>query len=192
MAAQIKPDIPVLFLDTGMLFGQTLDYRKPLAATPGPDRRARPASRSSRTWPSHDPSADLWKTDTDACCHIRKVLPLDRALAGFDGWITGRKRFHGGDRLRLQVVEAARGQAEVQPAGQLGQGRARRLRRRARPARPPAGGVRLSLDRLLALHQPVEEGEDVRAGRWAGSQKTECGIHTARAPGAAPNFGGDI
>ena len=54
-----------------------------------------------------DPNAKLWQTDTDACCNVRKVLPLDRALADFDAWITGRKRFHGGDRLSLPVVEQA-------------------------------------------------------------------------------------
>ena len=104
LAAQVKPDIPVLFLDTGMLFGQTLDYRQQLAQRLGLTnvRDLRPRFEDLAVG---DPNADLWKTDTDACCHIRKVLPLDAALEGYDGWITGRKRFHGGDRLRLPVVE---------------------------------------------------------------------------------------
>ena len=114
MAAQIKPDIAVLFLDTGMLFGQTLDYRQRLAAKLGLTgvRDLRPQFQDLAV---HDPAADLWKSDTDACCHIRKVLPLDRALADFDGWITGRKRFHGGDRLRLPVVEATDGRLKFNP-----------------------------------------------------------------------------
>jgi phosphoadenosine phosphosulfate reductase len=104
MAAQLDPNIAVLFLDTGMLFGQTLDYRKQLAAQLGLTgvRDLRPQYSDLAI---NDPNANLWKTDTDACCEIRKVLPLDRALGEFDAWITGRKRFHGGDRLRLPVVE---------------------------------------------------------------------------------------
>ena len=98
IAAKVKPDIAVLFLDTGMLFGQTLDYRQQLAARLGLTnvRDLRPQYHDLATG---DPQAKLWQTDTDACCHIRKVLPLDRALGEFDAWITGRKRFHGGDQI---------------------------------------------------------------------------------------------
>jgi phosphoadenosine phosphosulfate reductase len=191
LASRVKPDIPVLFLDTGMLFGQTLDYRRQLAARLGLTdvRDLRPRFEDLATG---DPNADLWKTDTDACCHIRKVIPLDAALDGFSAWLTGRKRFHGGDRLRLPVVEAADGKLKFNPL---------------------ANWSKTDLDAYAAEHDlpehplvafgypsigcwpctsPVEEGGDVRSGRWAGSQKTECGIHTARAPGAAPNVGGDI
>ena len=120
------------------------------------------------------------------------VIPLDAALAGFSAWITGRKRFHGGDRVRLPVVEAADGKLKFNPL---------------------ANWSKTDLDAYAAAHDlpehplvafgypsigcwpctsPVEAGSDVRSGRWAGSQKTECGIHTARAPGAAPFVGGDI
>src|SRR5580698_9269220 len=79
MASEVSRDIPVLFLDTGMLFGQTLDYRQQLAAQLGLSdvRDLRPRFEDLATV---DPNADLWKTDTDACCHIRKVIPLDAAL----------------------------------------------------------------------------------------------------------------
>jgi phosphoadenosine phosphosulfate reductase len=191
LAAQVKPDIPVLFLDTGMLFGQTLDYRQQLAAKLGLTdvRDLRPRFEDLATG---DPNADLWKTDTDACCNIRKVIPLDAALGGFSAWLTGRKRFHGGDRMRLPVVEASDGKLKFNPL---------------------ANWSKSDLDAYTAEHDlpehpllafgypsigcwpctsPVEEGGDIRSGRWAGSQKTECGIHTARAPGAAPDLGGDI
>jgi phosphoadenosine phosphosulfate reductase len=191
LAAQVNPAIPVLFLDTGMLFGQTLDYRQQLAAQLGLTdvRDLRPRFEDLATG---DPSADLWKTDTDACCHIRKVIPLDAALSGFSAWLTGRKRFHGGDRLRLPVVEESEGKLKFNPL---------------------ANWNKADLDAYIAEHDlpehplvafgypsigcwpctsPVEEGGDIRSGRWAGSQKTECGIHTARAPGAAPYVGGDI
>ncbi|MFM1960899.1 MAG: hypothetical protein RL588_2416, partial [Pseudomonadota bacterium] len=100
MAAQVRPDLPVLFLDTGMLFAQTLDYRRALTARLGLTdvRDLRPAFADLAT---ADPKSDLWRTDTDACCEVRKVLPLERGLEGFEAWITGRKRFHGGDRLAL-------------------------------------------------------------------------------------------
>ena len=190
MAAQINPDVPVLFLDTGMLFGQTLDYRKRLAAEFGLTdvRDLRPLYQDLAV---HDPAQDLWKSDTDACCHIRKVLPLDRALADFDAWITGRKRFHGGDRLRLKVVEAADGKVKFNPL---------------------ANWTKAELDAYAAAHalqaHPLVEfgypsigcwpctrpadAEDLRAGRWAGSDKSECGIHLPRAEAPALDVGGDI
>jgi phosphoadenosine phosphosulfate reductase len=191
IAAKVKPDLPILFLDTGMLFGQTLDYRRALAAQLGLTdvRDLRPHYQDLATV---DPQAKLWQTDTDACCNVRKVLPLDRALAEFDGWITGRKRFHGGARLSLPVVEQTGEQLKFNPL---------------------ANWTKADLDAYAAEHElpahplveqgfpsigcwpctkPVEQGEDVRAGRWAGSQKTECGIHLARAPGAVADVGGDI
>jgi phosphoadenosine phosphosulfate reductase len=191
IAAKVKPDLPILFLDTGMLFGQTLDYRRALAAQLGLSdvRDLRPHYQDLATV---DPQAKLWQTDTDACCNVRKVLPLDRALAEFDGWITGRKRFHGGARLSLPVVEQTGEQLKFNPL---------------------ANWTKADLDAYAAEHdlpahplveqgfpsigcwpctKPVEQGEDVRAGRWAGSQKTECGIHLARAPGAVADVGGDI
>jgi len=191
LVSKVKPDMPVLFLDTGMLFGQTLDYRRQLAAKLGLTdvRDLRPNYHDLAT---ADPDAKLWQTDTDACCHVRKVLPLDRALAGFDCWSTGRKRFHGGARLSLSVVEEADHQVKFNPL---------------------ANWAREDLDAYAAEHdlpahplvaqgfpsigcwpctQAVEEGADARAGRWAGQDKTECGIHVARAPGAVANVGGDI
>lgn len=191
LAAQVSPEIPVLFLDTGMLFGQTLDYRKNLAARLGLKdvRDLRPHFHDLAV---ADPQAKLWQTDTDGCCHIRKVLPLDRALGEFDAWITGRKRFHGGSRMSLRVVEPSEAKLKFNPL---------------------ANWTKADLDAYMAEHDlpphplveqgfpsigcwpctaPVEDGEELRAGRWKGSDKTECGIHVARAPGAVPNVGGDI
>jgi phosphoadenosine phosphosulfate reductase len=192
LVSKVKPDMAVLFLDTGMLFGQTLDYRKQLAARLGLTgvRDLRPLYNDLAV---ADPEAKLWQTDTDACCNIRKVLPLDRALGGFDAWITGRKRFHGGERLSLPVVEQA-------DDGKI-------------KFNPLANWAKADLDAYMAEHdlpahplvaqgfpsigcwpctQPVEDGQDVRAGRWVGQDKTECGIHVARAPGFVANVGGDI
>jgi phosphoadenosine phosphosulfate reductase len=191
LASRVAPNIAVLFLDTGMLFGQTLDYRKQLAAQLGLTdvRDLRPAFADLAV---NDPKSDLWRTDIDGCCHIRKVLPLDRALGGFDGWITGRKRFHGGDRLRLAVVEEAEGKIKFNPLANWSKAELDSyIAEYNLPAHPLVAQGFPSVG-CWPCTKPAEEGEDVRAGRWAGQDKTECGIHVARAPGAAPNVGGDI
>ncbi|HEV7386726.1 MAG TPA: phosphoadenylyl-sulfate reductase [Phenylobacterium sp.] len=191
LASKVKPDIPVLFLDTGMLFGQTLDYRRQLAAKLGLTdvRDLRPAYQDLAT---ADPEATLWQTDTDACCHVRKVLPLDRALAEFDGWVTGRKRFHGGSRLALPVVEQADHQVKFNPlANWTKEDLDAYVAEYDLPVHPLVAQGFPSIG-CWPCTNPVEEGQDVRAGRWAGSEKTECGIHVARAPGVIENVGGDI
>ncbi|MGE5565923.1 MAG: phosphoadenylyl-sulfate reductase [Parcubacteria group bacterium] len=191
MAAQVDPSIPVLFLDTGMLFGQTLDYRKNLAARLGLTdvRDLRPRYQDLAT---QDPNSDLWKRDIDACCNIRKVIPLDHALEGFDAWITGRKRFQGGDRLRLKVVEEAPAHLKFNPLANWTKDQIDAYA--AEHDLPPHPLVAQGFPSIgcWPCTSPVEEGGDLRAGRWAGQDKTECGIHVARAPGTPPNVGGDI
>lgn len=191
LAAQVDTSIPVLFLDTGMLFGQTLDYRRNLAKILGLTdvRDLRPSHQDLAV---SDPTNKLWERDTDACCHIRKVLPLDRALENFDAWITGRKRFHGGDRLALPVVEAAEPHVKFNPLANWSKTELDDYAvRHALPAHPLVAQGFPSIG-CWPCTQPVQEGEDVRAGRWKGSQKTECGIHVARAAGAVADLGGDI
>ncbi len=191
IVAKVKPDMPVLFLDTGMLFGQTLDYRQQLAARLGLTnvRDLRPQYQDLATG---DPQAKLWQTDTDACCNIRKVLPLDRALGEFDAWITGRKRFHGGDRASLRVVEQADGQVKFNPLANWGkEDLDAYIAQHELPAHPLVAQGFPSIG-CWPCTQPAEEGEDARAGRWKGLDKSECGIHVARAPGMPNNVGGDI
>ena len=191
LVSKVKPDMPVLFLDTGMLFGQTLDYRRQLAARLGLSdvRDLRPAYHDLAM---ADPDAKLWQTDTDACCEVRKVAPLRKALAGFDAWITGRKRFHGGARLSLPVVEDAGRQVKFNPLANWDKDDLDAyMAEYDLPAHPLVAQGFPSIG-CWPCTKPVEEGHDVRAGRWAGSQKTECGIHVARAPGAVSNVGGDI
>jgi phosphoadenosine phosphosulfate reductase len=192
LAAQIDPNIHVLFLDTGHLFGQTLDYRKSLAATLGLTNvhDHRPAFTDLAT---NDPKADLYKTSTDACCEVRKVLPLARALEGFDAWITGRKRFHGGDRLRLPVVEEADGKIKFNPLANWAKADLEAyVKEHDLPAHPLQAFGYPSVG-CWPCTQPAAEGEtNVRAGRWAGSDKTECGIHASKPHSAPIEVGGDI
>ena len=192
MAAQVNPNIAVLFLDTGMLFGQTLDYRKTLAAKLGLTgvRDLRPKFTDLAT---QDPKSNLWQTSVDACCNIRKVIPLDTALSGFDAWITGRKRFQGGDRLRLRVVEEGdNGQIKFNPLANWSKDQIDAYAARHDiPAHPLVAQGFPSIG-CWPCTKPVEEGGDIRSGRWAGQDKSECGIHVARAPLTPDNVGGDI
>jgi phosphoadenosine phosphosulfate reductase len=191
LASKVKPDIPVLFLDTGMLFGQTLDYRRQLAAKLGLTdvRDLRPAYQDLAT---ADPQAKLWQTDTDACCHVRKVLPLDRALAEFDGWVTGRKRFHGGSRLALPVVEQADRQVKFNPlANWTKEDLDAYAAEYDLPAHPLVAQGFPSIG-CWPCTNPVEEGEDVRAGHVDAALGLLRTRPAARAPGAIENVGGDI
>jgi phosphoadenosine phosphosulfate reductase len=195
MLAQIDTAAPVLFLDTGHLFAQTLDYRQALAKRLGLTdvRDLRPAFQDLAT---EDPKADLYKTSTDACCDIRKVRPLDRVLLpDFDGWITGRKRFHGGSRLGLPVVEAgAEGKIKFNPLANWAKADLDAyMAEHDLPAHPLVEHGYASLG-CWPCTKPVEDPSDVRSGRWAGSEKTECGIHTPRFTSVSgdTDVGGDI
>ncbi len=180
MMSQIEPDLPVLFLDTGMQFGQTLDYRKQLAERLGLTdvRDLRPAFKDLA---AIDPSGTLWKTDTNACCDLRKVVPLTQALEGFDAWITGRKRFQATTRASLPVVERNQDKIKVNPLANWT--KADLDAYAAEHDLPPHPLVQFGYPSIgcWPCTRPVENDADARSGRWAGSEKTECGIHTPTA-----------
>jgi phosphoadenosine phosphosulfate reductase len=191
MVSQIDPSLPILFLETGMLFGQTVDYRKNLAAKLRLTdvRDLRPATEDLA---ANDPKNNLYKTDIDACCHIRKVVPLDTALEGFDAWITGRKRFHGADRARLRVVEAGGRHVKFNPLANWGKAELDAyMAEHDLPAHPLVAMGFPSIG-CWPCTKPAEEGSDnVRAGRWSGSEKTECGIHVSRIDKSPADVGGE-
>ena len=173
MVAKIDAATPVLFIDTDRHFAPTLQYRKTLAERLGLSdvRDLRPAGAERA-----DPRGDLWRTDADRCCHVRKVVPLAQALPGFEAVITGRKRFHGGERLRLPVFEAVDGRIKVNPlAGWTAERVAAYFEEHALPRHPLVEGGYTSIG-CWPCTAPVQS-EDVRAGRWAGTDKRECGIH---------------
>ncbi len=180
MLSRIDVNAPVLFLDTGKLFGQTLDYRKRLADDLGLTdvRDLRPAYGDLATV---DPQADLWKSDTDACCAIRKVTPLEVGLRGFEAWITGRKRFHGGARLHLPVVEQAEGKLKFNPLANVTKAALDAYAARYALSAHPLVEAGYASVGCWPCTKPTQDAGDVRSGRWAGSEKTECGIHTGRA-----------
>lgn len=178
LVAEIDPATPVIFLDTEKHFAQTLSYRKKLARQLGLTnvRDIHPgAARVAAT----DPDGDLWKRDADACCTLRKVLPLKGALDGFDAWITGRKQFHGGGRVNLPAFEASGEHIKVNPlirwdAGDVDDYVAAQVL----PPHPLVEQGYPSIGCWPCTH-PAAAGDDIRAGRWRGAAKTECGIHTA-------------
>ena len=144
--ADVDPAIPVIFLDTGWLFEETLRYRDTLIAALGL-RDVRSIKPLEETLSREDPDRELWFSDPDACCRIRKVEPLARALAPFSAWINGRKRFQGG-------LRAGRHQAEIQSIRKCYPRRNRGDLHSRKPAAASAGGVGFSVGRLHALHQP--------------------------------------
>ena len=114
MIASIDPATPVIFLDSGQLFAQTLQYQRELSDRLGLTNVCIQHPEAGDV-AAADPDGMLWKTDPEACCHLRKVVPMERALEGFDAWITGRKRFQGGNRVTLPVVEVTENLLGVSP-----------------------------------------------------------------------------
>ena len=176
MVARIDPTVPVIFLDTGKLFGETLRYRDRLVKQLGLTdlRVVRPAPAQVA---AEDPQGTLWHDDPDACCALRKVAPLGPALAGFSAWISGRKRYQGGLRRSLELFEAADGRVKINPLAGWSRSRiAAALADRGLPPHPLEADGFLSIG-CMPCTQRVAPGGDHRSGRWAGLGKTECGIH---------------
>lgn len=177
MAAEINPHVPVLFVDTSMLFPQTLEYQTRLAADLGLTdvRRIGLAKEELR---QRDPMGALHLRDADACCALRKVEPLNRALELFQASITGRKRFQAATRTDMAVFQRdAAGRVKINP---LAGWSARDLSDyRARHDLPPHPMVARGYPSIgcVPCTSSVTPGEDPRAGRWRGQEKTECGIH---------------
>jgi phosphoadenosine phosphosulfate reductase len=175
--ADVDPAIPVIFLDTGWLFEETLAYREMLIANLGlrDVRSIKPAEEALKR---EDPERELWFSDPDACCRIRKVEPLARALAPFGGWINGRKRFQGGARAAIPVVEADGARLKFNPFANVSRQDIEAIYAQARlPPHPLAASGFLSVG-CMPCTSRTSPDEDLRAGRWRGRPKTECGIHT--------------
>jgi phosphoadenosine phosphosulfate reductase len=175
--ADVDPAIPVVFLDTGWLFEETLAYRDTLIATLGlcDVRSIKPLEE---TLQREDPERELWFSNPDACCRIRKVEPLARALAPFSGWINGRKRFQGGARAAIPVVEADGTRLKFNPFANVSREDIELIYASAQlPPHPLAASGFLSVGCMPCTSRTAPD-EDQRAGRWRGKAKTECGIHT--------------
>jgi phosphoadenosine phosphosulfate reductase len=178
--ADVDPAIPVIFLDTGWLFEETLSYRDTLIATLGL-RDVRSIKPLEETLSREDPDRELWFSDPDACCRIRKVEPLARALAPFSAWINGRKRFQGGFRAAIPVVEQDGIRLKFNPFANVTREEIEAIYAAAKlPPHPLVASGFLSVG-CMPCTSRTSPDEDARAGRWRGRPKTECGIHTVKA-----------
>ena len=185
LVSRIDPAVPVLFLETGKHFPETLAYRDLLAGRLGlKDLRSLtpdPAALAAR-----DETGLRWSYDPDGCCEIRKVLPLARAVAGFDATITGRKSFQSSERANLPRFEIdnsdTQGRLKINPlidwsVDQI----AAYAAEHDLPAHPLVAQGYPSIG-CSPCTSKVAAGEDPRAGRWRGWDKSECGIHLPGGP----------
>lgn len=176
MVAQIDPYTPVVFLETHKHFPETLDYRMTLAKTLGlcnlQQVSPRPASIAA-----DDPNGLLHRTNPDLCCHVRKTLPMLKALRGLDCWITGRKRYQAATRTALDLFEVQDRWIKVNPIMEWGRDDIDAYFGTHDLPRHPLEAQGYPSVGCAPCTAPVQAGDDPRAGRWANSGKTECGIH---------------
>ena len=181
IVADVDRSLPVLFIDTLWLFKETLAYRDALIARLGL-ADVRTVAPSPSALALRDPKRDLCFRERDACCGIRKVAPLADALAAFDGWLSGRKRYHGGERAALAVVEADGARLKFNPLARLTRAELDGLFAAADLPRHPLEGLGFSSVGCVPCTNRPPAGAAVRDGRWGGLAKTECGIHVGPLP----------
>ncbi|MCO4841146.1 MAG: phosphoadenylyl-sulfate reductase [Rhodobacteraceae bacterium] len=176
LVAQVNRHAPVLFVDTEMLFAETLEYQARVASLLGLTNVQVIKAKDAEL---HDPSGTLHKSDPNACCSLRKTEPLQEALSSFDGWITGRKRHQSGTRARLNMFEAEDNspRIKVNPLALWSAQDTQRFMQDTQLPRHPLVAKGYPSIGCAPCTTPVKEGEDPRAGRWRATEKEECGIH---------------
>ncbi|WP_299150207.1 phosphoadenylyl-sulfate reductase [uncultured Tateyamaria sp.] len=176
LTAMIKRDVPVIFIDTEMLFAETLTYQMDVA------ERLRLSNlriiRADNITPE-DPDGTLHQRDTDACCALRKTRPLQKALKAHTGWITGRKRYQSDRRAALEFfeVEAGSNRIKVNPLARWAPEDVADYMAENRLPRHPLVAQGYPSIGCAPCTSPVADGEAARAGRWRDQNKDECGIH---------------
>ncbi|MEO6042264.1 MAG: phosphoadenylyl-sulfate reductase [Croceibacterium sp.] len=190
LVASADPAIPVIFVDTQKMFPETLAYRETLSGLLG-------LANSSVVQPDQavlaakDENGLRWSWDPDGCCEIRKVEPLKRAKHGLDAWISGRKAFQSVTRQNLPRFEIEDGRLKINPLGDwTKQDLDAYFAAHDLPRHPLEAEGYLSVG-CQPCTTTVAPGEDPRAGRWRGWDKTECGIHSPDDP-AAPAGGDEL
>jgi phosphoadenosine phosphosulfate reductase len=177
MVSLIDRAMPVLFIDTEMLFAETLAYQEEVAEKLGLTNIITVQADRARL-AFEDPDGTLHQFNTDACCALRKTEPLERALSGYDAWITGRKRYQGATRATVDFFEAEGDlRIKVNPLAHWGKDDLIEYMVNNRLPRHPLVAKGYPSIGCAPCTSPVKPGEDERAGRWRGSAKTECGIH---------------
>ena len=177
LIASIDPTVPVLFLETGKHFPETITYKEELRERLGL-KDLRDLKPDADLLAQKDGNGLRWSYDPDGCCEIRKVLPLKRALAGFDAQFTGRKAFQSSTRNALPRFEIEDGRLKVNPLADWTKDRLDAyVSEHDLPVHPlvEQGYPSIGCSPCTSMVKP---GEDPRAGRWRGWEKVECGIHS--------------
>lgn len=181
MAALIDRKVPILFIDTEMLFAETLVYQQDVAERLRLENVQVIRADRARLFEADNENL-LHLHDPDACCALRKTEPLQTALRGYDGWITGRKRYQGGKRAALDFFEVERPadalpRIKVNPLAHWDTADVQDYIIENRLPRHPLVSKGYPSIGCAPCTHPVAPGEDARAGRWKGQDKDECGIH---------------
>lgn len=176
LVAKVEPSLPIIFLDTHKLFGETLRYRDDLQKRLGLTNILTIEPEPLEV-EAEDRNGLLWTRNVDACCALRKVRPLARAMEEFDAWITGRKRFQSDTRAAIPLVEKSGRKFKVNPLAEwTPEAITTYMTAHDLPPHPLVADGFLSIG-CMPCTRAVQPGESARAGRWAGLEKTECGIH---------------
>jgi len=172
-------ELPVTFIDTGFLFPETLAYRDRLAARLGLDVRVlRPDIENGAFVTRY--GTDIQRKDPDFCCGVNKIAPLAALKESARGWVSGLRRDQSRTRADVAILEQDGLLVRVHPIATLTAADvAAYLARHELPEHPLVARRYLSIG-CAPCTRAVEDGEDERAGRWAGSAKTECGLHPSR------------
>lgn len=187
LVAAVDRSVPVLFLDTGRHFAETLAYRDTLTDRLGLTD-VRVIAPDLAVIAAKDEAGLRWSYDPDGCCEIRKVRPLEKALAGFDASITGRKAFQASTRTALPRFELDGDRLKVNPMSTWTRADIdAHFAARDLPRHPLEAAGYASIG-CAPCTSKVAPGEDPRSGRWRGWDKTECGIHTDAGDAEQPSF----
>lgn len=188
LVAEADRSVPVIFVDTLKMFPETLEYRDTLVARLGIEN-SEVVTPDAAVLAAKDESGLRWSYDPDGCCAIRKVEPLARAKQGLDAWISGRKAFQSVTRQNLPRFEVEDGRLKINPLGDWTKDDLESYFVQYDLPRHPLEAQGFLSVGCQPCTSPVAPGEDPRAGRWRGWDKTECGIHV---PGSGDGDEGEL
>jgi phosphoadenosine phosphosulfate reductase len=176
LVSKIDKNIPIIFLDTGKLFPETLDYlikvKKFLSL-----KNIKIQKPSLKDLRINDSKGILYKTDPELCCKIRKVIPLEKAINPYEAWINGRKRFHGLDRKNIKKIEKLNNIIKINPLTDWSFEEINNyIKKNKLPEHPLIKKGYKSIGCLPCTNK-IADDKPTRSGRWKDLKKNECGIH---------------
>jgi phosphoadenosine phosphosulfate reductase len=179
LAGEVIPEVNVLFIDTGYHFPETLQTAAAHDAT-RPIRLLTVTPRQSVAEQDATEGTDLFATDPDRCCALRKVEPLERGLAAYSAWITGMRRDDSPTRADIEVItwDRSRSKVKVNPLAAWSDADIETYSREQDVLENPLRAEGYTSIGCAPCTRPTSPGDGLRSGRWAGLAKTECGLHT--------------